>query len=122
MAATIGILVALATILLPYSGKFVEGKGPKFYAIFATAFSALGLLPLSLITGQETSPFLWILPVLPAYAFYFLSHVQALAWTAVALGTVVFVHWSHLHIKITPEGVPGSWERCIYQLLSLIHI
>ena len=122
MAGTISILVGSLILGLAFSGKRFQDKGPDFYAIWATGFSAVGFLCLSLVTGQERSPFLWVLPVLPAYAFYFLPHALALCWTSVAIGTVALVHFSKDYISFPLESLPGSDERGAYQVIMILLI
>lgn len=121
ITGVISVVVGALTIALANSKRFA-GKGPEFFAVWATAFSAVGFIPLALLTGQGQSPFLWILPVLPAYAFYFLSQALAITWTGVAIGIIALVHGSENFLKVQPEALPGTTERGAYQVLMVLLI
>lgn len=83
------------------------------------ASSAAGLVALSLLSGVEAAPFLWLLATLPAYGFCFLPLAQAVLWTGVSGLLIVLLNLVGKILTWQPEFVPGPVEKCGYQLLLL---
>ena len=122
ISATISLVVGLLTLSMVVFEQRYPRRGPGYFAVRATALTALALVPMALLSGQERSPFLWLFPVLPAYAFYFQTRLQALAWTVFGLFSIVGVHWSSQWVRFRQEAFPSSWEFGSYQCILVILI
>lgn len=70
-----------------------------------------------MISGQEQSPFVWVLTSLPVFAFCFLRSSEAAGWALLSAVIVLLLHSGRLPSPNEFQATP--WETCGYQLLVL---
>lgn len=116
LAATAALLCAVASGSLALRPEGTE-FGLRELCHRGLAISAAGLLALSLLSGQQTAPFLWLVASLPVYGFCFLNLREALAWSALTGTLIVGVHVSGVFCNSPGEFQSSSWEMCSYQIL-----
>lgn len=77
--------------------------------------SAAGLFSLALISGQQHSPFVWLITSLPVFAFCFLRSSEAAGWTLLSTILVLMLHSGRLPSPNEFQATP--METCGYQML-----
>jgi signal transduction histidine kinase/CheY-like chemotaxis protein len=122
IAGLVSLVVGLSTLALGTSEHRFPDKGEVFFTQWSIGLTVIGLFLLSLITGQASSPYLWLFTAVPAFAFYFLSRLRGTVCTLLALALAIIVYASENVVKIEPEALPGPLEVGAYQALTLFFV
>lgn len=119
LAALVALFVSAGTAYILYRSYHRQASF-RASCHAGLSVSALGLVFLCLLSGQQLSPFVWILTGFPVFAFCFLSSFDGILWTTLSTLLVMSVHALSTRLDIPSEFQVSSWEVCGYQIVVVM--
>lgn len=119
ISPSIDVIVMVATLGLRWFALRGSLRRMRLVAHLAIALSCLGLLVVSLFSGQADALAIWFVVAAPPFAAYILGAREAAFWALGAAAIVLLNDLSGVLVAIPPEFVPTSVEFTSGRLVLL---